>query len=58
MLSWVLVLAAVGIAAIVAGLAWASLNDRFVRLEKEIDELRTELLFLRGELDLSRREQE
>jgi type II secretory pathway pseudopilin PulG len=57
MATWIVVLAAIGIAALVAGLAWASLNDRFVKLEKEMDQLRTELLFLRGELDLSRREQ-
>lgn len=38
--------------AVLAGLIWATINDRFARLQKEIDELRTEILFLRGELDL------
>jgi len=38
--------------AVLAGLIWAGLNDRFSKLEKEIEDLRTEILFLRGELDL------
>lgn len=41
---------------VLAGLIWASINDRFVKLEKEIDDLRTELLFLRGELDLTQQQ--
>ena len=44
---------AVILVVILAGLVWATINDRFVKLEKEIEDLRTELLFLRGELDLT-----
>ncbi|MEA3336769.1 MAG: hypothetical protein U9R25_12715 [Chloroflexota bacterium] len=40
------------------GLVLASLNDRFAKLEKEIEALHTELLFLRGELDLLQRRSE
>lgn len=49
-----LVVGVVVLVAILAGLAWASVSDRFAKLEKEMEELRTELLFLRGELDLQR----
>lgn len=44
------------LSALVAGLVWASINDRFVKLEKQIEDLRTEIMFLRGELDLVKRE--
>jgi nitrogen fixation-related uncharacterized protein len=44
---------AVIVIVILVGLLWATINDRFVKLEQEIEELRTELLFLRGELDLT-----